>query len=361
MDLLRSLPDQLMNILKSWQNKHDIPALAYSLHIGNTKYTYLNGYKEHMGDTSIDSRSLFEVSSITKTIIAILVIKLFRAKVIDIYQGISTYLPQYPKWNNITIYNLLNMTSGIFNYYSDEEFKFKVFNNSNYQGAPGSLIELAYNRNDEFIAGQKWHYSNTNYLIIGKIIEDVTDLKLAELLDYYLLKPFGLNDTFYSDTTYARAIMQNKVHGYYNDIDITLLAPSNFGATGSMLMSLADLHKMTRLIFAEKELINENDLQLLLQPTKIPEKGRPPNTSYGLGLFITDDSNYGQMIWNVGLGIGYSSVFIYIPRYKLSMVALINRLYGDNYKITSHNLLFPNGELLTSILKFLNEQGLSNN
>lgn len=348
---------KIAELLNKFKEKNNLPALVFTIDAdNNNRYHYKSGFIAIDSYSAIDNNSLFESSSITKTFVAILAFKLAGEGKIRLQDNLARYLPKYHKWKDITIKQLMNMTSGIYNFYANEDFRRCIFGREHIEYTPDMLINLAYEEDLKFSSGQQWHYSNTNYLILGKVLEKATGKDLNSLLYEYILHPFNLENTYYSETVYSSEIMAKKVHGYYNDLDVTYITPSNFGATGSMLINDEDLQKLIHFLFREQSMLTKEELKEMLNDVKIPDDGgRLPNSGYGGGIFITDDEKHGILLWNVGLGAGYSCSFVYIVKRNVIITLQINRLYGHDLKVINHNLLFPHGELLQQIMNLVTD------
>ena len=194
-------------------------------------------------------------------------------------------------------------------------------------------------------------YSNTNYLILGKILECISNQTLSSIVYEQILQPYGLNDSYFSETIYSPEVLNKKIIGYYNDTDVSSINPSNWGATACMLMNADDVMHWVNLLFIKKTVLEPKSLAIMLESMPVPYSlGRPEHTFYGLGIFVTLDKIYGEMIWYVGLTAGYSSSFLYLPKHELTIVGQINQLNGNDLKISNHDLLFPQGELMQTLL-----------
>ena len=343
--------DTLFAALEKWKIENQVPTASLRVKSEGYSYHCMSGYTKLGGGTPISNNSLFEAGSITKTFIAVLIMKLAEDDQLCLEDIVEKYLPQYFKWRNVSIRQLLSMTCRIANYFYDKNFKDQIYNNKGPNYDTNSLLTMAYNSNESLLGNEMWYYSNTNYLILGKILEVVSGCSVLELLNELILNPFSFNNTYYSDTRYPDHVMQHKVHGYYNDLDVTYTLPSNYGATGSMLMNAYDIEHLVNLLFVEEQILKPCSFRKMLEGVDVPYSvGRPVNTRYGLGVFITESDSIGRMIWHTGLMPGYSSSFIYLPNYKLTIVGQINRLQGTKLKISNHDLLFPNGALMQQLL-----------
>lgn len=135
-----------------------------------------NGFKNK---TPVSKNSLFPIGSITKSFISVVILQIAKENNVSIDDPtlIAKYFPEYPKWGNITLRQLMNMTSGIPSNSSDSpddiflKFTGKEYKNYN---SPTKLLGLAYKLPVHFIPGKHFEYSNANYTLLGQFIEKVT-------------------------------------------------------------------------------------------------------------------------------------------------------------------------------------------
>jgi D-alanyl-D-alanine carboxypeptidase len=108
---------------------------------------------------------------------------------------ISNWLPDYPKAQKITVRMLLNHRSGIFDYFDHPRYERLVFGRPRHKWKVGEILRLTGPR--YCAPGRCYHYSNTNYVLLGKIVRKVTGESVAVSIRERFLTPLGLNDTFF--------------------------------------------------------------------------------------------------------------------------------------------------------------------
>ncbi len=156
----------LESVASVYINNHDlqespITAVAISAKCGtsNPMEVYAGTFgKENL--KSIDENSLFQIGSITKSFVAVVVLQLAREYNFSLNDKVSKWFPEYQLWHDITILQLLNMTSGIPNYLEDISF-YNTFPLQKFI-SPASIIDFEKNKPLSFNPGSKYHYSNTN-------------------------------------------------------------------------------------------------------------------------------------------------------------------------------------------------------
>ena len=294
------------------------------------------------------TNTLFGVGSITKTFISAAILKLEAENKLNINDPIGKYFPEYPRWQHITIKQLLNMTSGIFNYMNDPAYKKDL--NDNYQKSwnTNKLINVAYQHDDDFKPGTNWNYTNTSYLMLGKIIEQVTKKSLEGVLKAYFFTPFKLKHTYYFADTYPKNIFNKIAKGFYNGEVIKPSFPHNIGAaSGGMLMTAADLMMWTNHLFVKKDVVPNKQLNEMLTTVSIPiGKIKPQDSAYGLGVTVSN-VNKQKIIWYTGVTPYHTAIYLWQTSASKIIVAMasFNRKGDKNY-----DLLFPEKPLIKPLL-----------
>jgi len=186
------------------------------------------GTTEYGGVTPVPPNSLWQIGSNTKAFTAAIILQLEAEHVLSIQDTLGTWLPQYPAWSDITIKQLLNMTSGVASY--DEQPAFLA----DYAAAPTSDFTLArlvsYAEGIPLQAG--WNYSNTGYQLAQMIIEKATNDTYKNQLTKRFFIPLDLRNMFYRPDFYSAAVTERVPAGYFFDGTIpqaTLADPYGFG------------------------------------------------------------------------------------------------------------------------------------
>jgi D-alanyl-D-alanine carboxypeptidase len=224
----------------------------------------------------------FRAGSISKTFVATVVLQLVAEGRLRLDDPVERWLPGVvPNGENITVRNLLNHTSGLFDFKdtlprppSPEfyELRYRTW-------TAAEQIERALANPPVFTdPGKHYSYSNTNYLLLGEIIEEATGSTYAEEIERRLIRPLGLHGTSIPGTSpYIRG---PHAHGYVpkdgEQLDFTELNPTLFGAAGDLISTTHDLNRFFAALLGGRLLPPE-----LLREMKEPgiDGGR-----YGLGL-----------------------------------------------------------------------------
>lgn len=341
-----SLPD-LLTFIGQWRNYYQIPAVVVTIsREGKPAHTYLTGYIDLEQKKVVSADSLFAIGSITKTFISALTLQLAAQNKLNLDDPIIKWLPQYPNWRGITIRQLLNMTSGIVRFTEDMGFIQARKQNPKQHWTAEQLVNMAYQHPNYFKPGTNWQYSNTNYLILGLIIEKVTDQPLAWVLQRNIIQPLKLIHTYYISTNIPHALMPLMAHGYQQNKDVTENDFSVYGASGSMISNTLDMTRWIRALFTK--LLPKQQLTDLTTVFHYNQPSQPPGSAYGLGIFSLQVPEYGTVWWYSGLIEGYASLCVWIPSQKIAIAVTINRLANQRFM-----LLFPQEALFQFLMKYI--------
>ena len=155
------------------------------------------------GDARLDPQEAatadtpFVVGSITKTFVTAAVMQLSDEGQLSLDEPISTWLPDYPNAENITVRQLLNHRSGIYNYFEHPTYELQVFGTMRgHSWTPQEILDT-FVLEPYFEPGADYHYSNTNFILLGLIIEQITGQSLGDVLAERYFGPLGLADTYF--------------------------------------------------------------------------------------------------------------------------------------------------------------------
>jgi D-alanyl-D-alanine carboxypeptidase len=259
------------------------------------------------------------IGSETKTFTATGVLQLVDDGKVGLDDPISKYVPGVPEGDRITLRELLRMQSGLFNYSADEGFQRALFTDPNRPFTPQQLLNYAFVHPLVFPPGQGFLYCNTNYILLGLVIEKVSGLPLNQYLEKRVFQPLGLEHTFFpTDNAFpqphAQGYTQQTLDG--SEAVATDWDPSWGWAAGAMISTLDDLRTWARAL-ATGTLLKPDTQAQRLQTVSPP--GFAPNVGYGLGIF-----NAEGWIGHNGSLPGYQSLTLYLPQEKSTLVVLLN-------------------------------------
>jgi D-alanyl-D-alanine carboxypeptidase len=249
----------------------------------------------------VDPMGSFRAGSITKTFTATVVLQLAKEGVLDLADSVERWLPgTVPDGDKITLLRLLNHTSGLYNYTNDLPDYAGLVRERFLHREPAEAISTATSHEPLFSPGDGWSYSNTNYILLGLVIEAATGNTYAGEVDKRILSRLGLRQTYVSgdDTT----MPEPHAHGYLpvdgELVDMAELNATQAWAAGALVSTAADLNRFYAALLTG-ELVDPRELQ-----TTVPTDA--DNHQYGLG--ISRLSLPGLEVWGHSGGIhGYAT------------------------------------------------------
>lgn len=284
-------------------------------------------YKKAFGTANLESNipmepnMIFRIGSITKQFTAISILQLVEQGKIHLQDSIQNYIPDYPyKGYKITIENLLTQTSGIKDYMTISN---PAEERTNY--TPKQGVDYFRNEPLEFKPSNQFKYSNSNYYLLGYILEMVTGKSYAEYLQKNIFDKVGLNNTYYIDTDKN---ITNTPQGY-SKFDgqlekATLQNITTIYSAGGIMSSAEDLFKWHQALYNNK-LINRELLTKAFTPYLFAD-GTSSEYAYGWFIKNLDDS---KTIEHAGSTDGFQSDEIYFPKEDIFIITLFNGFEQD--------------------------------
>jgi D-alanyl-D-alanine carboxypeptidase len=259
------------------------------------------------------------IGSQTKTFTATAVLQLADEGKLGLDDPIAKYVDGVPQGDKITLRQLARMQSGLFNYSEAKGFQQALFADPRHPFAPQELLGFAFSEPNVFPPGEGFLYCNTNYILLGLVVEKVGGQPLRDYVRDRILKPLGMSHTsFPSDNAFPEPHAQGYTVQTADGKEATATDwdPSWGWAAGAMISTLEDMHTWAPALATGKLLtpqMQEQRLQTVSSP------GMPPQDGYGLGIF-----NLGGWIGHNGSLPGYQTVAVYLPQKQTTMVILIN-------------------------------------
>jgi D-alanyl-D-alanine carboxypeptidase len=155
----------------------------------------------------------FRIASNTKTMTAAAIVLLAQENKLSLDDPVSKYVPDVPDGDKITITELLNMRSGLYTYDDDPDFWTVLERDRTKVWSPAEVLAVAFKHPPYFPPGTDFHYSNTNYALLGIIAEKIEGKPLASCFQDRLFGPLGLKDTLLPAST-SNTLPDPYSHGY---------------------------------------------------------------------------------------------------------------------------------------------------
>lgn len=276
-----------------------------------------------------------KVASITKTFEAVLTMKLVEEGVLVLDKKISEYLPsdmisKIENADKVTLRNLLNHSTGIYDVIDDNSFYLDVVNNPTKRRRGEDILQFVYNKTAAFpFDGSKVGYSNTNTLLVSMIIDRVTGKRHEQLIREKIFTPLGLKNTYFVPED---ALPNTTAQGYFDLYNNgTIVNMSNYNTSngyGGIYSTVEDLKIYSDALLKNKTLVSTNSWIEMTKWTNDDGDG----SRFGLGL-IKNWLERGEdkaPIGHTGRDLGYTADMFYFPKRDATMIFYIN--YGTDAK-----------------------------
>lgn len=271
------------------------------------------------------------IASVSKTFTATAILELVDQHKLSLSDHLSTFIPGIPNGSRITIAQLLNMTSGIYDYVNDAAVIRAYDMNPVRPFALKDVLAIIKRNKPMFAPGAKVVYDNSNYYLLGAIAAQVAHESLGKLITAQILDPLGMTHTSYPSTP---AMPVPFSHGYINQPnfplrDVTNSNPAFAGGAGAMISTLGDL-KIWAKALATGTLLTPATHALQLKTGVLAET---PKLRLGYGLGITDINGF---LGHDGAIAGYGTAMFYLPSRNATIV-----LIGNNNDLGNPTPLAP--------------------
>lgn len=291
-------------------------------------------------DVPLTPDSVFRIASLTKQFTAALVLDLVEEGRLGLNDRVAAHLPEHPWLGEITVYQLLVQTSGLPDYAQDPGGE------ANKSSARSSGEMLAWigrlAAQPDFAPGERWAYSNSNYAVLGALIEQVTGQSFDEAMTVRILAPAGLHMTSVDD---PRHLVPHRVRGYSRLgreplalANASWIHPSMPGPAGSLRSTAGDLLRWNEALYSGALLTDELTAQMTapgrLADGRTTKYGMPQawqdglNADYAMGLFVSG-SALGRRLWHSGDIDGFVTWMAHYPDAGVTIVMLQNGDFLD--------------------------------
>jgi CubicO group peptidase (beta-lactamase class C family) len=236
-------------------------------------YAQAFGQSDLARHTPATPQTRYHIASITKMFTAVAVMQLVEQGRIALDAPVATYLPSAPHAREITIRQLLQHTSGLWNYADQAVADGSVRTAT----TPQSILTSLAARPLENAPGAKFHYSNTGYVVLGLVVEAVGGMPLADYERAHIFAPAGLTETgFIEDGTTARGYMNS------DGTPAAEYSPTWFYGAGDIVSTAGDVARFD-IALLDGKLVQPQTLALM-RSSNVDASELAPGARYGLGL-----------------------------------------------------------------------------
>lgn len=273
-------------------------------------FSHAYGFADRARELTPTADTSFRVGSVTKQFTAAAILKLEQQGKLSVTDPIGKHLPEYPAvGKDLTIHQLLTHTSGIPNLTDDPEVQARKAQ----RYSPAELLALFWNKPLQFAPGSRFAYSNSNYQVLGAIIERVSGKPYATYLADELFAPAGMSRTVVGDAERAT----DRAEGYQLDGDQLIVTDpidmSGPYAAGGVRSTANDLVRWHRALSGDT----------ILDATSRAKLIKPDHNDYAYGWVVKTIEKRG-VLWHNGGIDGFTTTYWRVPEADLVVVAWSN-------------------------------------
>ena len=354
---------QLQKIVDDYYKKYStnekFTAIAASVLIPHGKKADVNDIKTVVAGTigfppltqQITPNNLFDTGSITKSFTALILLQLQTEGKLSLQDPLGKWLPQYKQWKDVTLRQLLNMTSSIPNYSADPEFDKKMSNDLSRVWSDEELLRYAHPEEPLKIDKNKlYEYCNSNYILAAMVIEKVTNDSFENQLKLRIVNQKNdFNNTYYpagpSGPEVEQAILNKRVHGYFYDnktqkSEDTITNSLSWGAAaGAIVANTDDVVRWVQLLYhgtlidsqyREKSLTELESIVSLKTGHPISTVTKNDPAGFGLGVAYMYDKVSKQRFWFYeGSTLGFRMAYFWSACNDITVAVALNSKGGE--------------------------------
>ena len=316
-------PGTLQQLLDKAVAEAGVPGAIVAISVpGQGQWILASGMRDLERSLPMDPGNTVRIGSITKTMMATIVLQLVDEGRLSLDDRLTKWLPEtrVPHAAEITIQQLLNHTSGIYNFVRDDAFQAGLLSDPGHDYSPQELIDIALKHQPYFSPGLSWLYSNTNYTLLGLIAETVTGEPLDEVFSKRIFKRLGMHSSVLARTP---EMPGGSAQGYYTvnpggvsgalanwipalckRVISTNIDPDAAWAAGDVVSTAGDLLSWSQAL-ATGELLSPGLQKKQREGSQVTLAGHAG--IYGLGVALSSD---GKWIGHKGEFWGYESGFL---------------------------------------------------
>jgi D-alanyl-D-alanine carboxypeptidase len=286
---------------------------------GHIAYLQAYGQARLSPEMEATPQMQYSIGSISKQFTAAAVLLLAQEGKLNLNDPVSKYLPELTRAREVTIRMLLSQTSGYQDYWPEDY----VMTSMTPPTTAQHILDEWGKRPLDFDPGTEWQYSNTNYVIAGRIVEQVSGMALIDLLEKRIFLPLGMVNVYDSD---ADRLPATDPTGYERHA----LGPPRpspqegagwMFAAGELAMPAHDL-ALWDISLIDRSLLSADSYAQMFTPVLLKNGG---NTGYGLGVYLKKRDGH-MMIEHSGEVSGFVSENVVFPGDRAAIVVLTNEM-----------------------------------
>ncbi|GMU58169.1 MAG: beta-lactamase [Candidatus Xenobia bacterium] len=298
----------------------DAPGVIAGVWVGGQSWTALRGVQDTLTRTPVTMNLHTRVGSVTKTLTGTLILQLVGEGLLGLDESIERWFPELPDARAITIRDLGSMSSGIDSYTLDPKVADEYLSNPTRAWSPQELVAAGASLPRKFPPGLGFQYSNTNFVMLGLIVESLRGKPIAQVLKERIFARLGMEqssyplDTRLPDPHWSGYTLQGSADNL--PLDATEWSPTFASTAGEMVSTLEDLRIWTRVLGTGS----------LLSPALQAERLKPNLASQagGRAYLFALGREPGGWLAHDGEIPGFNTQIAYLPSLDATIVVMVN-------------------------------------
>ncbi len=319
-------------------SRYDIPGIAVTVdEPGVGTFTSTTGLRTIQPPQPVNPATHFRIGSVTKTFTATVILQLVQEHRLHLDEDVDRWEPRLPYAEQITIRDLLDMHSGIFDEGGPGSTLSKLSAADPARAwTPQQIVDLAIADGSQ--PPGTWSYSDTNYQLLALIAQEVTGRPFEDLVEDRILRPLHLTHTSFPTTSLSMpqpAATPYQIALPAGHVAVaTTVNPSVLGGAGAMISTLPDLARWAHalgsgeLLSPSMQKVREQLLATDVEFPALPGFGKTPTVAVGYGLGL--EGAYGYFGHN-GIVNGFTTDLFYNPSTRTAIVVMFD---GEPFEVT---------------------------
>jgi D-alanyl-D-alanine carboxypeptidase len=296
------------------------PGVIVGVRVGDQTWKATRGVSDTTTKTPVAPSGFTRIGSVTKTFTGTLIMQLVDEGKLSLDDTIDRWFPSLPDANQITIRMLGEMSSGINSYTADDATTSTYCADPQGAWTPEELIDAGVASPRTFAPGDGFFYSNTNFVMLGMIIEEVRNQPYNQVLQQRILDPLKLRATSFPD---AATLPVPSWHGYTDQltttdgqpVDATTWSPTFAAMAGQMQSNLADVMTWAKAVGTGATLTKKGQAQRL--------QGNPHSKADGREYLFALGRDNGWLAHDGDIP-GFNAQLAYLPKHDVTIVVMTN-------------------------------------
>ena len=351
---LEQMRAELQSALDKVVAENELPGATLAIGLPDGALISLaSGFEDRESDTPMSVDGQMMVGSTGKTYVSAVALQLVSEGKIKLDDLVNEYFgdsdkdwfSRLPNSESLTIGSLMNHTSGLPRYVFSRKFLTEIKESPMMSHSPRECISVILDAAPKHDVGEGWGYSDTNYMILGLIIEKVTGNSFYDEAQRRLLKPLKLRKTIPTTQAKLPGLMQGYI-GKSNPFGLPkktvdngsyVLNPSFEWCGGGFMSSAGDLAKWMRALHSG-EVLDSEIYSRMIMPVDF-RTGKPAKQGYGLGTFVWQ-TELGEFVGHAGMMPGYLSQIEFSRPHGFSVAYQMNTDEGSSRENHNHVVSF---------------------